>query len=178
IAGRDLFARQNDVTPDDRICNDRSGFPTGSFAGFLPGQRPDLLECGLHVQSQSIGLSRFYASLAFVERKALCVTRIERRSVRIARPERLPITIGNLSRDLGATLKTRIDKTPRLQSRQCGTIVLPVFGLMPDRPFPLESDPRQILIDRRFEFRTAPISIDVFDAQKQSPTLRSSHVGV
>ncbi len=139
---------------------------------------PDTTECGLHIQSQSVGSAGFHPAPLFIRRNTLCVTGIKRRPVRIARPRCLRFTICNQSRNLSATLETRKDEAHGLELVQGGTIVRPVFGLTPHRPFPLEADPLQIFIDRGFEFRPATGLIDILDAQKQSPIFRFSHVGI
>src|SRR3979409_994508 len=51
-------------------------------------------------------------------------------------------------------------------------------GLPPDRSFPGEAEPGEVLIDRGLEFRPATGQVDILDPQQKSPAARARQIEI
>src|SRR5262249_5233292 len=106
-------------------------------------------------------------------------SRVERGTVRIARPAPLHFTLGHQPRDLGPALEGGINEPGRLQLRDRRRVGREMLRLAPHRLLPDDpQQPCQILVDRRLELGPATGPVDVLDAQQESSADGTRHVEV
>src|SRR6478609_8514320 len=77
-----------------------------------------------------------------------------------------------------AALEGRIHKSQAVEPGQCRTVVVEMAALTTDGLHPLQSQPRQILIDRFFVSWPAARRVDVLDAQQEATRRRPCHVKI
>src|SRR5438876_8508886 len=174
IARGRLFARQDDVTPYFRRRGNRPG--PSPAAGFGPGQRSGSRDCRRHIESQRVWLARRHPAPAFGGAERARGAGIERRTVGIARPRRMPFPLGDEAGDLAARLEAWIDQL--IEPRQRRSVIVEMRALAPHRLLPPQAEPVEIFIDRLLVVRSAARRIDVLDAQQKTPAHRARHFEV
>lgn len=104
---------------------------------------------------------------------------IERRSVRVAQPCR-PVCLcgGHRCLDLTAAHDRRIDEPHVSQPLERSSIEIEVIGLAPHRLFPAQSQPGEVIEDRRLELRTAARPVDILDPEQEASAHCGRHVVV
>ena len=178
IAGRRLLAADDDVAPGGGVGGDGAGLAGRARAGFDPGERTG--------RSPSPRPCRGGSRRA---RRARCARRVRSAASAARRPDRAArhrdraasahATRGRRpARDLGAAFEARKGQAPGLERGKRRAVVVEMLGLPPDRLFPCEPEPGEILVDRRLEFRPAARRVDILDAQQQAPAGRPRHVEV
>ena len=177
IAGRRLLAPEHDVAPRFRLRHQGVVLLLRVFAGLDPGERAGALDRRVHVEPQRVRLAR-HARRALVGAQRFGGAGIERRAVRIARPRRLRLALGDQPRDLGAALEARIDEALRVELRERLAVGVEMPGLAPHRLFPGDAEPGEVFQDRRLVFGPAARRVDILDAQQQAPARRARHLGV
>src|SRR5262249_23841833 len=110
VTGRRLLPCQNGIAPHCRECSDDSGFRGRAFAKLRPGQLTRAGDLLIDVQPERERRSGLDEPSALTWRRLAGVTRIEGRTVGIARPGSRSLPLPDQLGDLGATLETRIDQ--------------------------------------------------------------------
>ena len=143
-------------------------------AAFLPGERAGRVGGLLHVEAERMARAGVDQRPRF-GRIALAVGgRIERRSVRVARP--LPAGRGGL--DLAAAHEGRIDQSHRRKPVDRRPVVGDVLRLAAHRLLPGKPQPAELVADRRFVFRPAAGGIGVLDPEQEAPAGRLGEIEV
>src|SRR5581483_3267701 len=132
--------------PRRGIRMNRPRFAAGTPAGFLPRQFAGTRDRLRHVETQRILLAAFHAPPALVVAHRPRSAGIKRRSIRIARPR---LTLGDIARDFGAALETRIDQPHRLKLFERAPIIVEMFGLPTHRLLERNAEPYEVFVNPR-----------------------------
>jgi hypothetical protein len=97
-----------------------------------------------------------------------------RNAVGVARPWRFGVLLRDQARDLGTAFETRIDQTLRNEPFDSVAIVGEMVGLAARRGFPGDAEPGEVLINRVLELELAAGRVDILDAQRNRPPVRSA----
>jgi hypothetical protein len=103
---------------------------------------------------------------------------IKRCAIGVAPPRPPRLAFRHQPGDLRPALEGRIDETARCERRDRPAIRVEVLGLAAHRLLPGKPEPREVLVDRGFEFRPAARRIDVLDPQQQAAAGRARHVEI
>ena len=79
---------------------------------------------------------------------------------------------------LAAAQEARIEHIHRLQPLQRIGVKIEMFRLPAHRPFPIETEPGEVAVDRLLEFGSRARRIDVFHAQQEKAAAGRSEVVV
>src|SRR5579875_100507 len=95
---------------------------------------------------------------------------VERRTVGVARPPRLP---RGILHDFAPRAKAGIGQPLRGKPCEGAGVLWKMLGLTPNRHFPREPQPCKILINRLLEFHPAALNVDILDSQQKAAFRRA-----
>jgi len=93
-----------------------------------------------------------------------------RRAVRIPWPVR---SRRRRARDIRTPAVAAVKQTEGVEPVERAGVIVEMRRLTTHRSLPLKTQPREVLIDRRFESGARPNRINIFDPQQESPATRT-----
>lgn len=169
-----VFANDDGIAPAVRPGDDLAHVSFGVEGGECQAPASELLgrrgDGAIHIEAQGEQLAAPLAGRDLVRRQVLMECWVERRAIGID-------GVGPFGgRDLLARCEARIEQTHGFQSSGSLPVVREVPGLVQDRFFPCEAEPREVGEQAFDECVAAARLIDVFDAYEKAAAEVARHM--